>query len=286
MGNQKLPPEPQEESCTPLSMLVLLHHAPHFLTHAPGNANPAAPAARILSNCHGIGEIVPFVDRVFEWGAVTATFLSCASPLCPFDLLPSLKTKLRNITAVLITPSPITLTLYAGRVPPGTATCTTLQCPCCCTPHHVPLPVPLVLHHAPQPPLHAPSAASGSNIHEDVPMAPPTPPPVGPFLTPAGAIAGAGAIPVFMGRLVGHRGAGTASSTARTLRRRVRSIHTVAGGLIAGTAHRRAPRTVPPTGPGRPRPPRCSPSRTARVGGTWAIAVGPQGRPRARGGAS
>ena len=43
----------------------------------------------------GKGEIVPFVNRSFERGVVITTVLSvfeyCASPLCPFDLLPSPK---------------------------------------------------------------------------------------------------------------------------------------------------------------------------------------------------
>ena len=66
---------------------------------ANGNVNPAAPAApaalpaaRNSGTYHGTWEIVPFVNRTFEWEVVIATILSvlyCASPLCPFDLLSS-----------------------------------------------------------------------------------------------------------------------------------------------------------------------------------------------------
>ena len=41
-----------------------------------GNADHAAPAARNLGNYHGTGEVVPFVNPVFEWEVVIATFLS------------------------------------------------------------------------------------------------------------------------------------------------------------------------------------------------------------------
>ena len=44
-----------------------------------GNTNPAEPAAHTLGNYHGIREIVPFVNRTFEWGVVIATFLSVLS---------------------------------------------------------------------------------------------------------------------------------------------------------------------------------------------------------------
>ena len=58
-----------------------------------GNANN--PAARTLGSDHGTREIVPFVNRTFEWGVAIATLLSvfecCAAPLCPLDLLPSPK---------------------------------------------------------------------------------------------------------------------------------------------------------------------------------------------------
>ena len=48
------------------------------------NANPAA---RNLGSYHGTREIAPFVSRTFEWRVV----ISCASPLCPSDLLRSPK---------------------------------------------------------------------------------------------------------------------------------------------------------------------------------------------------
>ena len=43
-----------------------------------GNANPAACAAlaaRTLGDCRGTGELVPFVNRTFEWEVVIATFV-------------------------------------------------------------------------------------------------------------------------------------------------------------------------------------------------------------------
>ena len=48
-------------------------------TNAIGNANPAAPAARNLSNYHGTWENFPFMHRTFEWGVVIAAFLSVLS---------------------------------------------------------------------------------------------------------------------------------------------------------------------------------------------------------------
>ena len=51
---------------------------------------PAAPAACNLHNHHGTGELVPFVTRTVEWDRnVFVRFECCASPLCPFDRLPS-----------------------------------------------------------------------------------------------------------------------------------------------------------------------------------------------------
>ena len=44
--------------------------------HGSANANPAAPAARTYPNYRGTWEIVPFVNRTFEWAVVIATFLS------------------------------------------------------------------------------------------------------------------------------------------------------------------------------------------------------------------
>ena len=80
---------------------------------APGNANPAAPAApaarpaaRNFGNYHGTWELVPFVNRTFERGAVIATFLSVLSTVrrhCA-RLTYSLHPKLRKINAVPITP--------------------------------------------------------------------------------------------------------------------------------------------------------------------------------------
>ena len=91
-----------------------------LLTH--GNANPAAPAARSLGNCHGAWEIVPFVNRTLELGAVIATFLSILSivPRHCARLTCFLHPKRREINAVLITPQPITLPLRrAGSIPPA-----------------------------------------------------------------------------------------------------------------------------------------------------------------------
>ena len=47
-----------------------------------GGANPAAPAARYLRNYRETEEIVPFVNRTFEWGVVIATFLSVLPRRC------------------------------------------------------------------------------------------------------------------------------------------------------------------------------------------------------------
>ena len=51
-----------------LARTAALHCAFDFIL---GNANPAA---RNLNNFHGTVEIVPFVNRTFEWGVVMATF--------------------------------------------------------------------------------------------------------------------------------------------------------------------------------------------------------------------
>ena len=44
-----------------------------------GGANPAVPAAHNLCNCHGTGDIVPFVNCTLGWGVVIATVLSILS---------------------------------------------------------------------------------------------------------------------------------------------------------------------------------------------------------------
>ena len=78
-----------------------------------GNAYPAAapvarPAARNVGYL-GKGEIVPFVNRGFEWGVVIATFLSVLSivPLHCARLTDFLHPKLRKIKSVVITPQPL-----------------------------------------------------------------------------------------------------------------------------------------------------------------------------------
>ena len=77
------------------------------------NAHPAAPAAHPatcnLDNYRGTGEIVPFVDRAFEWGVAIATFLSVLSivPRHCARLTYFFHPKLRKINAVLITPTGI-----------------------------------------------------------------------------------------------------------------------------------------------------------------------------------
>ena len=89
-----------------------------------GNANPAA---RDLGNYRGTGEMVPFVNRTFEWGVAIATFLSVLSvvPRHCARLAYFLHPKLREIHAVLVTPQPITLPLRrlrcAGSVALGLA---------------------------------------------------------------------------------------------------------------------------------------------------------------------
>ena len=73
-----------------------------------GNADLAMrPAAHNLGNCHGTGEIVPFVNRTFERAVVIATLLSVLS-LCPRHcarLTCFLHPKLRKINAVLTQPA-------------------------------------------------------------------------------------------------------------------------------------------------------------------------------------
>ena len=67
-----------------------------FERTSAGSAHPAAPARRDLRHCRGTGEMVPFVNRTFEWGVIShrsifVRFEDCASRLCPFALLPSPK---------------------------------------------------------------------------------------------------------------------------------------------------------------------------------------------------
>ena len=70
-------------------------------------ATPAGPAARNSVHCHGTGEMVPFVNRTFEWGVVIATFLPILSivPRHCARLTYFLHSKLRKVNAVLITPA-------------------------------------------------------------------------------------------------------------------------------------------------------------------------------------
>ena len=71
-----------------------------------GNATPAAPVARNLSNYYGTGETVLFVNRSLKWGGSIATRLSVLSivPRHCAQLTDFLHPKLRKINAVLITP--------------------------------------------------------------------------------------------------------------------------------------------------------------------------------------
>ena len=84
---------------------------------ALGNANPAAPAARNLSNYHGTEEILPVVNGTFEWGVVIALFSSALSivPRHCARLTYFLQPKLRKINAMLIAPQLIPLTLRRLR---------------------------------------------------------------------------------------------------------------------------------------------------------------------------
>ena len=90
---------------------------PHAKPKHHGIANPAAPAARLaarnLGNCHGTGEIVPFVNGTFEWGVVITPFLSILSivPRHCARLTHFLHPKLSTIHAVPISPQLPTLTL-------------------------------------------------------------------------------------------------------------------------------------------------------------------------------
>ena len=74
-----------------------------------GDADPAAPAvhpaACNLGNYRGTREIVPFVNRTFEWGVAIATFWSVLSivPRHCAHLTYFLHPKLRKVNAVLIT---------------------------------------------------------------------------------------------------------------------------------------------------------------------------------------
>ena len=87
--------------------------SPRGLDEQRGDANPAASAARTLGNYRGTGETVPFVNRVFEWGVVIATFLSILSivPRHCARLADFFHPKLRDINAVLITLRLIALAL-------------------------------------------------------------------------------------------------------------------------------------------------------------------------------
>ena len=88
------------------------------MVHALGNGNPVArPAAHNLGNYHGIGQMVPFVNRTFEWAVVIAAFLSFWSiaPRHCACLTFLSHPKLRKINAVLITPQLIALTLWRLR---------------------------------------------------------------------------------------------------------------------------------------------------------------------------
>ena len=92
------------------------HNDTSHCTHRRGNAHPAA---RNLGNYHGTGGVVPFVNGTFEWGAVIATFLSILS-LLPHHcarLTCFLHPNLKKSNAVLITPQPITLTLWPCGAP-------------------------------------------------------------------------------------------------------------------------------------------------------------------------
>ena len=81
-------------------------------------ARPAVrPATCNLGNHHGTGEIVPFVNRTFQWGVAVAIFLSVLSivPRHCAALTYFVHSKLRNISAVLITPQLMTLTLRCAE---------------------------------------------------------------------------------------------------------------------------------------------------------------------------
>ena len=83
-------------------------------TPALGGANPAArPAAHNLGSYRGIGEIVPLVNCIFQWGVVIGAFLSVLSivPCSCARLTYFFHPKSRQINAVLITLKLITLTL-------------------------------------------------------------------------------------------------------------------------------------------------------------------------------
>ena len=68
---------------------------------------------------HGAREIVPVVNRIFEWAVALATFLTVWGivPRHCARLTDSLHPKLRKIHAALVTPRLITLPLRAGGIP-------------------------------------------------------------------------------------------------------------------------------------------------------------------------
>ena len=104
------------------SQSLVLH--PLWERYPPAARRTAVrPAARKLCNCRGTGEIVPFVNRAFEWAVVMATFLSVLSivPRHCAHLTYFLHPKSREINAVLISPRLIPLSLRrlprAGSIP-------------------------------------------------------------------------------------------------------------------------------------------------------------------------
>ena len=64
-GHEPPPPPP-----APRQIHVLVDHDSY---------SAVRPAVQNLGNYHETGEIVPFVDRTFEWGVVIAIFLSVLS---------------------------------------------------------------------------------------------------------------------------------------------------------------------------------------------------------------
>ena len=88
--------------------------------HTPPPHGGADPAARDLGNYCGTGEIVPFVNRTFEWAVVIATFLSVLSivPHYCARLTYFFHPKLREINAVLITLKLITFALRRAVTAP------------------------------------------------------------------------------------------------------------------------------------------------------------------------
>ena len=100
-----------------------------------GGANPAA---RNLGNYRATGQIVPFVNQTFEWGVAMATFLvrfeDCASPMCPFDLLPSPKIEENQCSANYPSPRARSKRSHGVRESCGTtgAQCHVVGVACCC----------------------------------------------------------------------------------------------------------------------------------------------------------